>query len=558
MFFQKLLFASAACTSFALAQFGDGPSVEIESGTVTAFVKKGVESFKAIPFAKPPVGQLRLKPPQPYAGNFGKLQSGPLPAVGCPQFLLRLDPNNFVGETLANITNGPLFQRLEGASEDCLTLNVQRPVGTKPGDKLPVVFYIFGGGFLLGSNQLYSGDGVIEEAVKIGKPVVYVAANYRVGGFGFLGGKEIKKDGSSNLGLRDQRLALEWVADNIEAFGGDKDRVTIWGESAGAISVYDQTIINGGDITYKGSPLFRAAIMNSGSVVPANDIDSVKPQRIYDTVVRNSGCRGKRNTLECLRRLPYKELLTAFNSVPGLFDYSSLDLSYLPRPDPGDNFFPQSPEVPGLAGKVARVPIIIGDQEDEGTLFSIVQYNVTTTMDLEDYLATYFLNADSKLISDLVDLYPDNPIAGSPFDSGFFNEIRPEFKRLAAILGDLTFTITRRAYLDFAAPQLPATWSYLNTYFKGTPILGTFHGSDLLVNFFGLKPDIAAATRAYYVSFATDLDPNTAPNRFEWPKWTPEGKQLLEFSTFGPRLLEDTFRDRVGQLVLDNTARFRV
>ncbi|KAK7530459.1 Alpha/Beta hydrolase protein [Phyllosticta citricarpa] len=558
MFFQRFLLAFAAGASFALAQFGDGPSVHIESGTVIGDVKKGVESFKGIPFARPPVGRLRLKPPRPYDGNFGTLKPSLIPPPGCPQFLLRLDPNEFVGETLANITNGPLFQAIEGANEDCLTLNVQRPVGTKAGDKLPVVFYIFGGGFLLGSNQLYAGDGILEEAVKIGKPVVYVAANYRVGGFGFLGGKEIKRDGSSNLGLRDQRLALEWVADNIEAFGGDKDRVMIWGESAGAISVYDQTIINGGDNTYKRSPLFRAAIMNSGSVIPAEEIDSVKPQRIYDTVVRNSGCRGRRNTLECLRRLPYKELLTAFNSVPGIFDYSSLDLSYLPRPDPGDNFFPESPEVPGFAGRVARVPVIIGDQEDEGTLFSLVQFNVTTTMDLEDYLSTFFLNADSQLISELLDLYPDTPIAGSPFGSGFFNEIRPEFKRLAAILGDLTFTITRRAYLELAAPQLPASWSYLNTYFKGTPILGTFHGSDLLVNFFGLKPDIAAVTRAYYVSFATDLDPNTAPNSFEWPKWTLDNRQLLEFSAFGQQVIDDDFRDKVTRLILDNTARFRI
>ncbi|KAK8193645.1 acetylcholinesterase/Butyrylcholinesterase [Phyllosticta capitalensis] len=556
MLFQRAFLASAVCASFALA-FSDGPSVKIDSGTVEGESKLGVESFNGIPFAKPPVGPLRLKPPQPYDGNFGRLPFNPVPD-GCPQFFLRLDPKEFVDQTLANITNSPLFQEITKSSEDCLTLNVQRPVGVKAGDKLAVLVYIFGGGFLLGSNQLYSGAGVIEEAVKTGKPIVYVAINYRVGGFGFLGGKEIKKDGSSNLGLRDQRLALEWVADNIEAFGGDPEKVTIWGESAGAISVYDQTIINGGDNTYKGKPLFRAGIMNSGSVVPANDIDSVKPQRIYDTVVSNSGCKGDPDTLACLRRLPTKEMITAFNSVPGLFDYSSLDLSYLPRPDPGDNFFPQSPEIPGLAGKVARVPIIIGDQEDEGTLFSLVQFNVTTTMDLEDYLSTYFLNADSRTISELVDLYPDTPIAGSPFGSGIFNEIRPEFKRLAAILGDLTFTITRRSYLTLAASALPATWSYLNTYFKGTPILGTFHGSDLLVNFFGIKPEIAGPTRAYYVAFATDLDPNTAPDSFQWPKWTTRNKQLLEFSSFGPRLIDDDFRSQVSDFILQNTEKLRI
>ena len=76
-----------------------------------------------------------------------------------------------------------------------------------------------------------------------GHPVIYVEVNYRVSGFGFLAGSELQKDGSTNLGLRDQRLGLQWVAENIAAFGGDPDKVTIWGESAGAISVFDQTII---------------------------------------------------------------------------------------------------------------------------------------------------------------------------------------------------------------------------------------------------------------------------------------------------------------------------
>lgn len=228
------------------------------------------------------------------------------------------------------IANSPLFKTVADGKEDCLTINVQRPVGTKAGDKLPVLFWIFGGGFELGGTAMYDGGNVLSTAISAGKPIVFVAVNYRVSGFGFLGGKEILKDGSANLGLQDQRLGLQWVADNIEAFGqfpdfmwqgdagiytdmttvtfwtgGDPERVTIWGESAGAISVFDQLLLYNGNITYKGKPLFRGAIMNSGSIVPTDRVDCPKAQAVYDTVVRNAGCSGAPDTLNCLRQVDY-------------------------------------------------------------------------------------------------------------------------------------------------------------------------------------------------------------------------------------------------------------
>src|SRR3954470_20019209 len=102
---------------------------------------------------------------------------------------------------------------------------------------------------------MYDGTSLIASSLSEGKPIIFVAVNYRVGGFGFLAGKEILKDGSANLGLLDQRLGLQWVADNIAAFGGDPSKVTIWGESAGSISVLDQMALYDGDNTYKGKPL---------------------------------------------------------------------------------------------------------------------------------------------------------------------------------------------------------------------------------------------------------------------------------------------------------------
>lgn len=111
------------------------------------------------------------------------------------------------------------------------------------------------------------------------------------------------------------------MADNIAKFGGDPSKVTIWGESAGAISVADQTLINGGDNTYKGKPLFRAGIMNSGSIIPATDSKSPKAQAVFDRVVEAAGCSSASDKLACLRALSQQDFQRAVTSVPGIFDY---------------------------------------------------------------------------------------------------------------------------------------------------------------------------------------------------------------------------------------------
>jgi acetylcholinesterase len=105
---------------------------------------------------------------------------------------------------------------------------------------LPVVFWVFGGGFEFGSTQTYDASEFISTSLAQKKDVIYVAVNYRLGGFGYLPGSEILKNGSANLGLLDQRLGLQWTADTIAKFGGDPSKVTIWGESAGCLSVFNQ------------------------------------------------------------------------------------------------------------------------------------------------------------------------------------------------------------------------------------------------------------------------------------------------------------------------------
>lgn len=409
----------------------------------------------------------------------------------------------------------------------------------------------------LGWAAMYDGTDLLDQAISQDQPFIFVAVNYRVAGFGFMPGKEILADGSSNLGLLDQRLALEWVADNIEAFGGDPTKVTLWGESAGAISVFDQMALYGGDNTYNGKPLFRGAIMDSGSIVPADPVDCPKGQLVYDTVVQTGGCSGASDTLECLRALPYDKFLNAANSVPGFLGYQSVALSYLPRPD--GTVLPDSPDVLATQGRYAAVPMINGDQEDEGTIFTLFTSNLTTTQELLEYLATYyFTGATTEQLEALLETYPQDITQGSPFRTSLLNELYPQFKRISALLGDLVFTLSRRGFLDVTNavnPSVPS-WSYLASYNYGTPFLGTFHGSDLLQVFFGIYDNYAAKSiRTYYYNFLYSLDPNVGYGSYpNWPQWkdTGSGNQLVQFYALSQNYLADDFRNDSYTFIREN------
>ncbi|TKX18713.1 hypothetical protein C1H76_9503 [Elsinoe australis] len=541
----SLLAIASAVTAAPLDERQAGPSVTVANGTIIGTTANGIDSFRGIPFAEPPVGPLRLKPPVSYnrqypGGTFQATQMG----ASCPQFALQTNTSSLPNDVLALLVNSPLLQRVLNAQEDCLNINVQR--------------------FEAGSAGMYDATKFLQEGISglaRGNPVIYVSVNYRVGGFGFLAGKELQADGSTNLGLRDQRLGLQWVAENIAAFGGDPTKVTLWGESAGAISAFDQTIINGGDNTYRGQPLFRGAILNSGSLVPAEPVDTGKAQVVFDTVTSNAGCGGATDKLACLRALPFQTFLNAATSVPNIFSYRSLDLAYLPRPDGSSSFFSTSPDIAITNGAFTKIPIICGDQEDEGTLFSLTTSNISNTAELTTYLQSYFPVRGASLIPGLVATYPDLQSTGSPFRTGILNVIYPEFKRLAAILGDVTFTLTRRSYLSRISSQVPV-WSYLDSHLFGTPILGTFHASDVLEVYFELPNAVPATTyQTYYHSFINFLDPNritTNAPLINWPRYTNQSPQLLQLQTFTNNLLRDDFRSASFNYIDANFGSFRI
>ncbi|KAH9012205.1 Alpha/Beta hydrolase protein, partial [Lactarius hengduanensis] len=387
--------------------------------------------------------------------------------------------------------------------------------GVTPDSKLPVVVWIYGGGFEDGSTAFFDGSVIVNRSIALHQPVVYVSMNYRLAAFGFLASKEVKNAKVGNLGLWDQRLALHWVQKYIHAFSGDPSKVTIWGESAGAISVSLQMLANGG----KTEGLFRAAFMQSGSPTPVGDITN--GQKYYDFLVARTNCSDSYDTLACLREAPYEELKAAMDDTPSLFSYQSVALVWQPRAD--GVFLTDHPQRLVQQGKVARIPFVAGECDDEGTLFSLSQTNVTarrTDADLRTYLAEFFtINVTAAQMDQLLTLYPQDITQGSPFDTGTENALTPEFKRIASLLGDFFFQAPRRLLLKSVSGKQD-TWSYLSKRLKSLPILGSAHGSDIAIIYGG--EDLTD----YLIHFTTNLNPNGGSSP-QWPRYTTSSPQLL-------------------------------
>ncbi|KAF8987035.1 Alpha/Beta hydrolase protein [Cyathus striatus] len=438
-------FLSSPSIAYAAPENVSIPVVKLDYGTFQGVGDGNLVKFLGMPFAAPPVGNLRFAAPQsPF--KFSGVHQASSYGLACPQQA----PKPSVSALPPPLQTALLTSigRNISASEDCLFINVIAPASIPHGKQLPVVFWIYGGGYEFGDTSSNTGDPVVNRSIALNQPVVYVSANYRMNAFGFLGGKEAQAAGSGNVGIKDQQFALQWVQKYIAKFGGDPKKVTIWGESAGAISVGVHLILNDGHT----EGLYRAAVMESGS--PAQMRSILNQQPVYDQLVSDTGCGGSNDTLTCLREVPYDTLLAAVNESPGLFSFQSLNLAYQPSID--GNFITRNPVSSVKKGLYARVPIISGDTDDEGTLFSLSNLNITTDTELRNYISSVYLPGitDAQLDQILI-AYPANDTLGSPFDTGSANALGPQFKRLAAFQGDFEFQAPRRLFMQAAANTQP-------------------------------------------------------------------------------------------------------
>lgn len=315
------------------------PLVQLSYSTYRGVaLKNGVTQWLGLRYAAPPLGNLRFQAPQ-----------SPLATNGTQNA-------NAHGPTCLGTAAGPPTNT---SNEDCLFLDIYAPSNTTAACKLPVYFFIQGGGFNTNSNPNLNGSGLVTAS---GKNIVVVNFNYRVGPYGFLASQEVMDGGSINNGLKDQRAALHWVQKYISLFGGDPGHVTLGGDSAGAQSV-DLHVT-----AYKGrnDGLFHATAAESQSFSALRTVG--ESQFMYNNLVNRTNCTSSPDTLQCLRCLTATQLqLQNFNTpFPGARDPPL----YMYGPVLDFDFVTDYTYRAYAQGAFVKVPAIAGDDTNEGTIFA--------------------------------------------------------------------------------------------------------------------------------------------------------------------------------------------
>lgn len=486
---------------------GHTPSAELvftERGPVRGQVSANGRAFRGLPFVKPPLGALRWRPPERELTCWAAPRDATQFGAKCPQ----LDQKQGTPFDAGAAVEG---------SEDCLTLNVFTPASASPDAGLPVMFFIHGGGNTNGSASesfeangalLYDGTTLAQRG-----DVVVVTTQYRVGALGFLTLPALDGESdagvSGNYGLLDQQAALQWVQRNIRSFGGDPDRVLLFGESAGAVNTCTQLAMP------SSAGLFHRAIVQSGAcrAVPAVDVRRTEGT----TWLGGTGCAGAVDVPACLRQLSPEQLIRAY-PVPVVVGGRKPPVSWGPTLD--GLLIPREPAEAMRLGLHHRVPLIIGSNADETGL---VTPAITTEA---EYRAALTALTGPNVALRVLQQYPVAAY-GTPR------------RALVQVTTDASFTCQARLASRAAAigqPGVPVR-RYLFTHAL-QPARGAFHGLELFYLFQKLgevAPQAPASEFAleasllgFWTRFAATGDPNL-PGASEWPLLTStEPLQVLD------------------------------
>jgi para-nitrobenzyl esterase len=474
----------------------DGP-VRTESGLVSG-TGSDIVSFRGIPFAAPPTGELRWRPPapaQPWQGIRQASEYGP----ACPQ-------------------NGVMI-KVGPQSEDCLTLNIWTPAKTSK-NRLPVMVSIHGGGFYMGSGSLplYGGEELARQGV------VVVTFNYRLGIFGFLAHPELSRESphhsSGNYALLDQIAALKWVRRNIAGFGGDPKNVTIFGESAGGSSVCLLMV----------SPLARGLFQRAISQSAAWIYDPMTHlrERWYGRTPEEE-CGAKLGDIATLRAKPFEEVLKLVTVMPSILmdDGRAIGAAV-------DGWvIPDDPGVLYDSGRINKAAFLAGTNADEGALFTMSK-PIKTQAQLKDYMQKWYS-------PDVAAVYPAASDAEAP-------------AVVARLVTDALFLHGTHSAVRAVARRQPSYW-YHFTRVNGVCRLlhaGATHGMEVNYTFNHLDKTMLDATAlapmvkkrtdlydakdqalaktmsAIWVQFAKTGNPN-GPGLPVWPRYQAAKDEYLEF-----------------------------
>ena len=498
---RKLLILAAAVAMMLCSCTGNTPGkVKVEGGWIQGTVSEDMSVFKGIPFAAPPVGELRWKAPQPVIPWDGVLETKEF-AKGPVQ-------------------GGPADQY----GEDCLYLNIWSPAKS-PKEKLPVLVWIYGGGFAGGSSSYYDGEALAR------KGVILVSINYRVGWLGYLAHPELtaeNPDGvSGNYGILDQIAALKWIQNNISRFGGDPDKVTIFGESAGGISV---SMLCASPLA---AGLFRGAISQSGG--------SFGPYR------KDSYPGENMKTLEIAEAdgVKYAESL----GVSTLEELRALDVSAFTRPGPTtggawpiiDGYvIPDEQYKLYEAGKFNDVDILVGYNSDEGASFSRERDPQKHVAEVEERFGPY--------TEKLLEVYPvtETTVPKSARDlmrDAAFGWHTWAWARLQAEKGDSNVFLY---YFD-QHPEYP----------EDSPMFGhgSPHGQDVAYVFQNPEENLPTDRALsdimgdYWTNFAKYGDPN-GEGLPAWPEFTTDSHKAMYLT--GDKPFEGVVPDEDALWVLDS------
>lgn len=469
--------------------------VALDSGIVSGRIEDGIGVFLGIPYAAPPVGELRWAAPREPAGWTG-IRDAAAHGPACPQ-------------------TGPLEA---DTSEDCLTLNVWAPTAASA-DKRPVMVWIHGGGFNFGASSQPEYDG----ATLARQGVVVVTLNYRLGPLGFFPHRRLAGEpgpaASGNFGLLDQIAALTWVRRNIAMFGGDPGNVTLFGQSAGSRSV---SLLTLGPL---GEGLFHRAIAQSGGPIigseyltPAFDGDRAAAAAMSDRLAAGLGCDGAVDALSCLRARTAMEVVKAADCRTGLFDDG---LFFAPVFD--GTVLPRDPVAAVQDGSRPRVPMIVGSTGNEGTTY-LRGVTGLTRGSYRAFMAVRFGAGADRALAVF-------PAAGD-------DDVRRAIDRFITVAVN-----AQPARFMARSAERAGGKAYLYRFTRRPNTarareLGAFHGVDLAYVFGNMTGSdgytdldraLARQVMAYWVNFARTGDPN-GPGLPEWPVYRAATDENLDFS----------------------------